>query len=394
MQGPDLCSFMKLVEVNTKQAVDQFHALPFEIYKDDSQWVAHLRQDVEKVFDPKKNKIFAEGGEAIRWLLYDDSGACIGRVAAFVNPRVLGTSPLKAGGMGFFECIHDNAAAFLLFDTCAKWLKGKGMEAMDGPINFGDRNQYWGCQVTNWDEPPLYLMNHSRPYYRSFFEAYGFGTYFEQYVYWRDIAEKPQPIFYRKYQQYCNDPDIRISNVKGMKTEEIAAHFREVYNSAWGGHSHFKPMTSEAALKIMKAMKPVIDPRIIVFVYYKEKPIAFFVNLPELNQIFCHVNGNLNLLGKLKFLYYKNKQVVNRMTGIVFGVVKEWQGKGIEAAMIVWTSEKLIAHTSYRDTVLSWIGDFNPKMIKVATNLGATLWRTFITYRYQFDRTIPLERAP
>jgi len=48
----------------------------------------------------------------------------------------------------------------------------------------------------------------------------------------------------------------------------------------------------------------------------------------------------------------------------------------------------------YEDYELQWIGDFNPKMINIAENLGTYVSRKLITYRYLFDRTIPFERHP
>jgi hypothetical protein len=103
-----------------------------------------------------------------------------------------------------------------------------------------------------------------------------------------------------------------------------------------------------------------------------------YISLPELNEIFKHVNGDLNWLGKLKFLWHKNTGTVKTMTGIVFGVAKEFQGKGHEGRMIVH-GEKLHRgqETLSRDTVLTWVGDFNPRMVKVCENLGAENYRTW-----------------
>lgn len=385
---------MKLHEVKTKKDIQDFHSVTAIIYKNDSNWVAYLENDIEKVFDKEHNKLFAEGGEAIRWILKDEQGHLIGRVAAFINPKTKNTTPLTAGGLGFFESINNKAAAFLLFDACLNWLKERGMEAMDGPINFGDRNQFWGCMTSNFDNPPVYQMNYNPEYYSAFFEEYGFGTYFNQFVYWRSLKEVTQPIFHRKYNQIKDDPDFEIKNIRGMKLSQVAEDFRTVYNGAWGGHSHFKPMPSQTAQKIMKSLKPIIDRDIIVFVYHRSVPIAFYVNIPELNELFKHVNGKMNWWGIIKFLYYKLTTKPKRMIGLVFGVVREWQGKGIEAALVVYGEKNIVNKLSYEDTVLTWIGDFNPKMIKVTDNLGAQLWRTYKTYRFQFDRNIPFERAP
>lgn len=384
---------MYLSEVNSPELIKRFHDVPGPIYANDPHWVPYLIQDIEKIFDKNKNKLYREGAEAIRWILFNDQHNSIGRIAVFINPKTLDTSNFRAGGIGFFECINDQKAADFLFDAAKKWLEDRKMEAMDGPINFGDRNQFWGCQVSNWDEPPIYPMNYNPPYYAALFENYGFDIYFRQYMYWRSLEVHAQPIFHRKYNLLKEDPDFSVSNIRGLKINDVAEQFRQVYNAAWGGHSHFKEMSSSAAQKIFKAMKAAIDPDIIIFAYYKGRPIGFYVNLPELNQIFKYVQGNLNTIGKIKFLYHKFKKTATRMTGIIFGVAREWHGKGVEAAMIVYGEKTIIPKGHYKDTVLTWIGDFNPKMMKVAENLDTTEWRKLHTYRYQFDRSKPFERA-
>ena len=385
---------MQIIEINSKRLIADFHQLPFEFYKNDPYWIPYLKQDVEKVFDPNFNKLYKEGGVSIRWLFKDGNGKYVGRVAAFINPKTIDTTNFKTGGIGFFESINDQATANFIFDTCKNWLAEKGIEAMDGPINFGDRNQFWGCQTDSFTEPPIYQMNYNPAYYPTLFETYGFQTYFNQYMYWRSTSEPAQPIFHRKYKQISQDPDFKICNIQGMSIEKVAKDFSTVYNGAWGGHSHFKPIQFDTSLKIMKSMWPAVDPEIVIFMYYKEEPVAFYLNLPELNQIFKHVHGDLNWLGKLKFVYHKWRKTTNRMTGIIFGVIQEWHGKGLEAALIVYSEKNIGKNQVYKDTVINWVGDFNPKMLKVIQNLGTTLWRSLITYRYQFDRSKPFERAP
>lgn len=385
---------MRIEAVGDKQSAKAWMDVPWAIYKKDANWIPHLRQDIEKVFDPQRNKLFKDGAAA-RWVLYDQQDRAIGRIAAFINPKTARTDKQQpTGGCGFFECINDSAAAAILFDTARDWLKERGMEAMDGPVNFGERNNYWGLLIDNFIDPPIYGTNYNPPYYVDLFEGYGFGLYFKQLFYKRSTTAPIQPIFHRKYAQIKDDPAFKVCDVRGMSVERIAEHFRTVLNSAWVDHENFKPMSAEVALKTVKAMKPVMDPRIIVFVYHQDRPVAFFINLPELNEIFRHVNGDLNWMGKLKFLWHKWRGSVTTMTGIVFGVAKEWQGKGLEGAMIVHMSAQLIARGTYKETVLTWIGDFNPRMLKVCENLGATNYRTLATYRYLFDRSKPFERLP
>ena len=391
---------MKLIEATKGAALRDWMRLPWSIYAQDANWIPHLKQDIEKVFDPERNKLFradkenGKHGEAIRWVLYDDSGRAIGRVAAFINPRTAWTERQTTGGMGFFECINDQAAANVLFDAAKAWLAARGMQAMDGPINFGDKNQFWGLLIENFTDPPIYGTNYNPPYYRSLLEGYGFQLYFNQLFFKRSVEVGAQPIFHRKYNQIINDPDMRMGHCVGRSVEQIASDFCTVYNDAWVDHENHKPMELSAALKIVKAMKPVMDPRLLMFIWHKDRPIAMYISLPELNEIFRHVNGNLNWLGKLKFLWHKWRGTVKTMTGIVFGVAKPWQGKGLEGALIVFAEKTVVADKLYRDTILTWIGDFNPRMIKVCQNLDAVNYRTLATFRYLFDRNAPYERHP
>jgi hypothetical protein len=383
---------MNLIEVNNSSTIEDFHRVPFSIYKNDKNWIPHLKQDIEKVFDPAKNKAF-EHGKAVRWIL-KDGDKLIGRIAAFVNDKTAHTFQQPTGGIGFFECINHQEAANLLLDTAKNWLMQQGMQAMDGPINFGEKNQFWGLLIDNFTDMSSYAMNYNPEYYKTLFENYGFEIYYKQLVYRRDLSVPAQPIFVRKYNQMITDPNYKITNIKGKSWKQVANDFREVYNGAWGNHDGFKPMTPEASYKLINAMKPAIDRRIIVFVYYQNKPIAFYVNIPELNEIFRFVNGDLNLIGKLKFAYHKLIGTPKTMTGVVFGVVAEFQGKGVEGAMIKWAEDHIVGKTPYKNTTLTWIGDFNPKMLKVCENLGAEQFRTLATYRYLFDRTKPFERCP
>ncbi|MBK7085277.1 MAG: hypothetical protein IPH53_11685 [Flavobacteriales bacterium] len=326
-------------------------------------------------------------------MVYDANGTPVGRVAAFINPKTAHTEAQPTGGMGFFECVNDQAVANMLLDAARDRLKQEGMQAMDGPINFGEKNMYWGALIENFTDPPIYGVNYNPPYYPALLETYGFRLYYKQLFFKRSMEVKAQPIFHRKFNQMKNDPDYLIRDARGRSVEQLADDFMTVYNAGWVDHENFKPMERAAALKIIKAMEPVMDPRILIFVEHKKVPVAFYISVPEMNEIFRYVNGDLNWIGKLKFLWHKWRGTVKTMTGIVFGVAKPYQGKGLEGAMIVF-AEKIVEAGLYRDTILTWIGDFNPRMIKVCVNLDAVNYRTMATYRYLFDRSLPFERRP
>ena len=385
---------MRLIEVNDKKTRNAFHAVPRRIYAEDPVWIPHLRQDIDKVFDPEKNRLFKKGGVAKRWVALDDAGREAGRIAAFVSPKYSGGMQQPTGGIGFFECVDDDATAEALFDVAEAWLQEQGMEAVDGPVNFGEKDRYWGLLVNNFTALPSYALNYNPAYYRRFFDARGFQVYYEQYIFGRPVQLDIQKVFERKRAQIESKGTMRVITARDLTQDELAEHFCTVYNNAWGGHHGFAKMPLKQAQRTVKALKPVMDPDIIFFVLDGDKPVAFYVNIPELNQIFRHVNGNLNAIGKLKFLYHKWRGTPDIMVGLVFGIDRDYHGQGLDGFLIDIAGKQIQAKGRYTSTTLTWIGDFNPKMIRIAENLGTERTRTYVTLRKLFDPEKPFERMP
>ena len=384
---------MTIIEVNTAAEIKAFHQIPFYIYKNDSNWIPHIRQEVEKVFTPSDNKFFRHG-EAVRWILKDNNGIYIARIAAFINRKKAFTEKQPTGGIGFFECINDLKASTLLFDTAKKWLEEREMEAMDGPINFGERDRYWGLLVDGFENPPIYANAYQPPYYQALFEDYGFQTFFEQYMYHRKISDDISEKYRERSERILKNKGYSFKHLEKRKMFDYAEDFRTVYNKAWKTHSNFKGMPASQARSIMRKMKPIMDEKLIWFAYYNDEPIAFFIALPEINQIFKYINGNLNWFGKLKFLYHKSIGTCNNVFGLAFGVAPDFQKKGLEGAIIMAVKNQFTKESShYKKLIITWIGDFNPKMIKIIDNLGSKKYMTLKTYRKLFDENAEFERC-
>lgn len=386
---------MQIVEVTNQIQEQLFVEMAVEIYREDPQWIRPLDKDVLDVFDKKKNKAF-RWGSVIRWLFIDDNGKVAGRVAAFTNSKYKNKGDdIAVGGIGFFECIDNRETAFLILDTAKAWLANSGMSAMDGPINFGERDRWWGMVTKGFTEP-LYCMNYNPEYYVSFFEEYGFQPFFQQVCF--DMLPKA-PLdkkIWDRHAAVAKDKLFNSMHIRKDKLEKFASDFATIYNKAWAGHGGLKQMSADQVLILFKTMKPVMDERIIWFAYHGSDPIAMFVNLPDLNQWFRHLHGKFGLLQKIKFLFLKKFKPNKKFTGIVFGVVPEWQGKGVDAYIIAEAAKMVQSpRVPYSEYEMQWIGDFNPKMLNIAASLGEVRRsRQLTTYRYLFDRGKEFKRHP
>ncbi len=318
----------------------------------------------------------------------------IGRMAAFIlkNTSAKGLKPF--GGIGFFECINDQNAANILFDVSKKWLLDQGVEFMDGPINFGARDKWWGLLLTKgYDLEPNYQCNYNLPYYKELFENYGFQTYFEHYTFVKVIKDDVNPRLERKADIVNSNPDYTFDHFKMERFEEQTDSIIDMYNKAWVNHDGVSAISKEQGHALMNKLKPILDEKIIWFAYYKGEPVAFYINIPEVNQWFKYVNGKLNLIGILKFAWHKFRKKNKKMLGFVFGVVPEHQGKGLDGGLIhAFHNMAKSLSNQYEVIEINGIGDFNRKMIIVVKQVGGEICKIHTTYRYQFDRNKPFER--
>lgn len=387
---------MQIKEVITPADGNNFLRVHLLCNQHDPHWIRPLDKDIRQVFDSKRNKTF-RFGEVCRWILIGEGDELLGRIAAFVNKKYRNKGDeFAVGGIGFFDCVNDQRSAHLLFDTAKSWLMNRGMKAMDGPINFGERDKWWGLLTEGFYEP-LYGMNYNPPYYQALFESYGFRNFYNQICWSLPVASEQtqlQAKFYEAHKKFSAQPEFNARVFKKHEIEKCITDFCTVYNKAWAKHEGNKEISMDQARLLFKSLKPILDPDLVWFAYHHNDPVAMYISIPDINQILKHLNGQLNLWAKVKFLYYKMSGACNRFVGIIYGIVPEFQGTGIDYFMIVEAERHIKAKGRYKQTELLWQGDFNPKMLGISKNLGGRHSRTLITYRYIFDRDVPFKRHP
>ena len=384
---------MKVVEVSTKQDKKEFINFPKELYKDDPFWVCQLDSGIESVFDPAKNHTFKHG-EAIRWILKDEGNQTIGRIAAFIDKVRSSANRQPTGGIGFFEVVENKEAAFILFNVALEWHRLHGMEAMDGPVNFGENDNNWGLLVEGFTQPG-FGMSYNKKYYRNYFEEFGFKNYFEQYSYHRDIrnsnnkiVEFPERIM--KIAEWLSKrPGYSFQHFEFRNKEKYVKDIVEIYNSTWSVFKEdFTPLDPAILEESFGNAKLIIDEKLIWFAYFNHKPIAFFVLFPDLNQILKHMDGKMGPWNIIRFAYFKITHEITRMRAVVGGVHPSHQNSGVESAIFFQLYKVFKKKPWFKELELSWVGDYNPRMIAIYEALGARIAKTHITYRYMINREL------
>jgi hypothetical protein len=372
---------MKIVEVTDKRSSKAFISLPASLYSSDPNYIFPLEKDIASIFDSSQNN-FHKHGIIKRWLAFDKHKP-VGRIAAFINFEKNQNRDFIVGGVGFFESIDHEKIAFDLFDTAKKWLQQNGAKAMDGPVNFGENDKYWGLLIEGF-VPPSMGMNYNPPYYKTLFEAYGFTSLYDQFTNVIHVS-KPFPERFTKIADWiANKPGYRFEHFRNSEFEKFAEDFREIYNDAWSEFENFTPIQPETIRQSFKEMKPIVDEKIIWFCYFNDEPVAFVLALPDVNVLLKPMKGKMHLVNKLRFLWLKKTTVIDRIRFIVMGCKKKFQNKGIESGIIRKLQLEVLPRNTIKQAELAWVGDFNQKMLALHEATGAQREKVHRTYRYTF----------
>ncbi len=383
---------MKIVVVDSDKTKKAFLDAARTIYRNDKNWVCPLDVEIENTFDPGKNRCF-NSGEASRWVVLDNFSKPIGRIAAFYDEKkILNNNNQPTGGIGFFECVQEQDAANLLFDTAKEWLQSKNIEAMDGPINFGENFVNWGLLVDGFMHQG-YGMPYNMPYYKNLFEGYGFRNYFEQYSYHVDLSKPFNPRMVKFAEYIGSKPEFSFEHLKFDRLDKYIDDLVEAYNVIWSSyHDSYTSLKHEDIRTIVEDAKDILDEELIWFAYHNNEPIAFVVVFPDVNQIIKPFKGKLNVVNKLRFVLRRSMKIITRSRVLIAGVVPEFQKTGILGALFLQYIKALEKKPQHKEIELSWVGDYNPEMERIYKHIGGIKNKTHITYRYLFNPDSVFER--
>ncbi|MGB3801144.1 MAG: hypothetical protein WA952_15105 [Lewinella sp.] len=358
-----------------------WHAVLDTVYAGNSQYVYPLRSDIEGILS-SQNAAY-NGSNLRRWVVFDDRRP-VGRIAAFVDTERNKQLSLPVGGIGFFESIDDAAVAELLFTAAEEWLREQGMHAVDGPINFGERDKFWGLLVRGWYRP-IYQETYNPPYYEQFFESHGYQPH-EQCLTMRGVvSEFPG--------DRLGKLAARVRERYGLYTEQIQANnlrqgaedFAEAYNAAFNHWPYFKPLTGDDIYPTFQQMKPIMDPHLTCIAYNKEgRPIGLAGLIPDINCFLGGVGGKLNWIGLPKFLYrLKFQKQPRNCKGIAFGIAQAYQRQGVYPLMVDAMFQSGDRHTSrtYRYVDMATIRGHNKLMVDTCRQMNTEIHRVHMAYR-------------
>ena len=370
----------RVIEVDGATSVRNFMQVPELIYHNDPNWIPPIENEIAGIFDPAINPYFRHG-DARRWIAVDASGKPVGRIAAFVNYDKIDEGDQRVGGIGFFESVNDNETAIMLFDAAIKWLVDvHGVNAVDGPINFGENDKYWGLLIMGFT-PASYGMNYNPPYYQALFENYGFKIQYRQFTNYVSLLNPLPDRFTRIAERVISQERYSFKPFSYRDRERYIRDFVSIYNRAWASFNNFRPMDEAVVRRSLEEMRPVMVEDFIWFAYVDDKPAGLLVGVPDVNDVLRYSGSKLDGWGKIKFLFYKYYKGFTSARVVIMGIVPEYQRHGLESGLVYYAFREGKKRPRYRHIQLAWVGDFNDKMIAIHKAMGAVEDKQHATMR-------------
>ncbi|TXB63141.1 N-acetyltransferase [Phaeodactylibacter luteus] len=382
---------MEIRIVDSPADWELFHKVPFRVYKGDPRWIAPLQGDVESVFDPAKNDTF-KNGEASCFVLVDGSGVPVGRIAAFIDGERNRGAKLATGGIGFFECMPQQEYAEALFEVAENWLKDRGIALVDGPINFGEREKFWGLLVQGF-EPPLFQENYQPKYYQGLFESNGYVPYEQILTFKGNTGQLPYSRLQSVVDRLGRKIHIETRTLDYSRLPEYTRDFCTIYNASFSKKLHFKPLEPQQVMQILNEAKPIADTDLMALTYFDGAPAAFCALLPDINHLLRFANGRLAWYKLPRLLWKKWSARQLPIKGIGFGVHPDFQNKGAFPAIIAQMAKPRI-FKRYKDLYLTTVRAHNEEAVSAYKKLGVEVDRIHIAYRKPLVASARVEPYP
>jgi hypothetical protein len=371
-----------IVKVETRKHWRAFHRLPYQIYKNDRNWVPPLLLERKLHFNAAHNPFF-QHAEASFWLAFKDNEP-VGRISAQIDRLYLEKHREQTGHFGFLEAVDDPSVFRMLLASAEDWLQKNGMSQIAGPVSFSMWDQP-GLLIDGFDTPPCVMMNHSLPYFRDHVEAAGYMPIQDliAYDYSNDI---PLPRFAKRILERAGqDTEITLRPIhkdkKRFKSE--VAILLDIINDAWAENWGFVPMTRKEAEQLASLFQFLLRPDDVAIAEYRGIPVAFAVIIPNVNDAISDLRGKLIPWGWVKLLWRLKVSGTKSARMPMMGVRKALQNSPLGAALalsVIGSTRSFQLMRGTQRCELSWVLDQNHRTKHVIEMAGARPYKRYRIY--------------
>ncbi len=328
---------LRIVTVEGRHALREFIRLPASLYAGDPLWVPPIWHDEANAYSRKHNPILRKADFVLHIARRD--GTTVGRNLVYVDHAFNDFNGSKIGFFGAFECEKRPETSALLIAAAEKWLSGRHMDAVRGPIH--PTAEIWGFLFEGFDTRPIIMSPYNPAWYGDLFESRGYSPVQDLRVYEAD-AERGYTLperfvrfsetLLRRNSHLCVRP-LRKGDIQGE-----AENIWRISNGSYVGNWGYVPVDRDIVEDMVRRLKLIIDPDAVWFVEdtrlpSSERAVGYALGFPDINPSVQRIRGRLFPFGFLRLIAGIKRERNFRLFGL--GVLPEYHGLGLDVLLYV-----------------------------------------------------------
>ena len=327
------------IDTHNRRDVRKFIQLPFELYRDCSEWTPPLVSSVKLTLNRQRHPFYNDSAAA--FFLAEEGRSVVGRIAVLDNRRYNNYIQGKVAFFYHFDTIEDVRVVEGLFAAAKAWAGKRGLEVLKGPKGFV-RSDAYGVLVEGFEHPASMGIPYNYSYYASLLEQIGGEKevdYFTGYMVPED--ELPQRLF-RLAEQIKARRGFWVKNFTTKRElRSWIPRIQEVNNKAFTQVWGYYPIGDAESQMIGQQLLLVSDPRLLKVVMKGDEIAGFAFVFPDVAETLRKVRGRLFPFGWAPILI--SLRTTDSLLGNGVGLLPQYQGLGANALL----------YTELHDTIRS-----------------------------------------
>jgi GNAT superfamily N-acetyltransferase len=369
---------VRIIDTSNPKDVEKFVQLPYHLYANNKQWVPPLLSSARKVLDREKHP-FYEHSEAA-FLLAEQDGRVLGRVAVMDNKNYQAYRNVKAAFFGFLEMVEDQQVAARLFSTAFDWARERGLETMLGPRGMNP-TEATGMLVEGFEHRAAMTIPYNFPYYDAYVKSVGFEKDTDHLSgYLPGGYELPERVL-RIAEKIRQRRGLWVKSFKDKdEIRQWVPRVFEVYQTAFIDSHTFFPPTEREMEMIADPIIEVTDPGLVKTVMKGDEMVGFIISYYDLSGALQRCKGRLWPFGWYWLMTERRRTKWAIINGA--GLLPEYQGLG--ANVLLYTElAKTIKEYGFEFADLVQVNEVNRASMADMENVGVNWYKRHRAYKIQ-----------
>ncbi len=270
---------VEIAPVAGRRDLEDFVALPYELYRHDRCFTPPLRRDVRAQLDPARNPFFRHATREL--FLARHGGQLSGRIAAIHDRAHEQAHGDGAGFFGFFESRDDPEVARALLDAAAAFLRARGRRLLRGPLS-PSINDEAGLLVDGFTTPSVVMMPHNPAYYAALVEGAGLIKA-KDLLAFENTADPPPERLLAATGVVEGRYGISTRSIDMRRFSQEVARVQRLFNTGWQRNWGAVPLDDAEIAQLARQLEPVVVPELVIFAELRGEPIGFAAAIPDMN---------------------------------------------------------------------------------------------------------------